>query len=134
MPVNANSRQLDIAHELAEVARILAHSTHAIPRPSDTYELLGVLTDVQAALGQVYAHLGAWHGAAQDGRHFDGKNEGDTTGLLAAGALGTGSVSLMTATANAMAAANLVLKAHNANGAVRWFDEVRQGETASQST
>jgi hypothetical protein len=134
MPVNANSGQLDIAHELAEVARILAHSTYAVPRPSDTYELLGVLTDVQAALGQVYAHLGAWHAAAQDGKHFDGKSEGGAPGPPAASAVGTGSVSLMTATANAMAAANLVLQAYNANAAVRWFDEVKTEETASLLT
>ena len=43
MAVNDEGRQIEIADELAEVARTLAHSTRAVPRPSDSYELLASL-------------------------------------------------------------------------------------------
>jgi hypothetical protein len=131
MSVNANSRQAEIALELAEVARTLAHSTRTVPHPSDTYELLGALVDAQAALGQIYAHLGAWHGAAQRGLHFHGETELGIPDLIGIGATEKASISLMAATANAMAAANLVLKAYNSNGDLRWFDEVQEEEDGS---
>ncbi|WEO76019.1 hypothetical protein BJQ94_11610 [Cryobacterium sp. SO2] len=126
MAVNEEGRQPEIANELAEAARTLAHSTRTVPRPSDSYELLGALADAQAALGQVYAQLDAWHCAAVDGRHYDGEDERGIPGQPAAGTTGTVSVSLRTATAKAMATANLLLKAHNTNGVVRWFDEVKE--------
>jgi hypothetical protein len=130
MSDNEHGRQAEIADQLAEVARALAHATRAIPRPSDSYELLGALVDAQAALGQVYAQLEAWHGAAQDGRQYDGENERGIPGQPAAGAGGSAAVSLRAATAHAMATANLVLKAYNANGVVRWFDDVKEAVPA----
>ncbi|POH67790.1 MULTISPECIES: hypothetical protein [Cryobacterium] len=126
MAVNEEGRQTEIANELAEVARTLAHSTRTVPHPSDSYELLGALADAQAALGQVYAQLDAWHSAAVDGRHYDGEDGRGIPGQPAAGATGTASVSLRAATVKAMATANLLLKAHNANGVVRWFDDVKE--------
>jgi hypothetical protein len=55
MAINQEGRQIEIANQLVEAARTLAHSTRSIPNPSDSYQLLGALGAVQEALAQIYA-------------------------------------------------------------------------------
>lgn len=125
MAINEEGRQAEIAHELVEVAQTLAHSTRAVPRPSDSYELLGALSAAQESLAQVYAQLAAWHGAAVDGTHYNGEDDHSIPGAPAAGPHGHATQLLTAAAASATEAAELINKAHSANGVVRWFDEVK---------
>nr|WP_181716127.1 hypothetical protein [Cryobacterium sp.]QJS06301.1 hypothetical protein [Cryobacterium sp.] len=128
MAVNEEGRQIEIANELAEVARTLAHSTRTVPRPSDSYELLASLRSAQESLAQVYAQLAAWHGAAIDGTHYTGTDGHSLYGVpaTAAGASEHVTLLLKIAAASATEAAELVSKAHSANAIVRWFDEVKE--------
>lgn len=126
MSVNEEGRQTEIANQLAEIARTLAHSTRAVPRPSDSYELLGTLCAAQESLAQVYAQLAAWHGAAVGGKHFDGGDVRSIPGAPAVGAEGLATGLLNMAAASATEAAELVNKAYSANGVVRWFDDVKE--------
>lgn len=41
MAINEEQRQLEIAAEVEELARTLAHSTRDVPNPRDSYRLLG---------------------------------------------------------------------------------------------
>ena len=43
MAINEEQRQLEIAAEVEELARALAHSTRDLPHPRDSYRLLGEL-------------------------------------------------------------------------------------------
>jgi hypothetical protein len=126
MAVNEEGRQIEIANELAEVARTLAHSTRTVPRPSDSFELLASLRSAQESLAQVYVQLAAWHGAAVDGTHYSGEDGNSIPGVPAVGAHGQVTALLNMAAASAREAGDLVNKAHSANAVVRWFDEVKE--------
>ena len=125
MSVNEEGRQREIADELAEVARTLAHSTRTVPHPSDSYELLASLRSAQDSLTQVYTQLAAWHGAAVDGTHYNGEDGHGIPGLPAAGTFGQATALLNMAADSAAKAADLVDKAQSANAVVRWFDDVK---------
>jgi hypothetical protein len=101
MSVNEEGRQIEIADELAEVARTLVHSTRTVPHPSDSYELLASLRSAQESLAQVYTQL-------------------------AAGTYGQATALLNMAADSATKTADLVGKAHSANAVVRWFDDVKE--------
>lgn len=127
MAINQEGRQIEIANELVEAARTLAHSTRTIPNPSDSYELLGALVAAQEALAQVYAQVSHWHGKAVAGTHYngvDGPNVSDTTAPAHVAQLLAG------AAASATRAANQVSEAHSINGVIRWFDAVKTEEDA----
>lgn len=126
MSVNEEGRQTEIADELSEVARRLAHSTRTVPRPSDSYELLASLRSAQESLAQVYAQLAAWHGAVVEGTHYNGEDAHSIPGAPAVGAHGHVTSLLRMAVASATEAAELVTEAHSANGVVRWFDDVKE--------
>ena len=88
MAINEEQRQLEIAAEVEELARALAHSTRDVPHPRDSYRLLGELGATIDHLAQVIDQLGKWHSRTEDGTHYDGE-DGDGTGrgpgLLPAG-------------------------------------------------
>ena len=126
MAVNEEGRQIEIATELSEMARTLAHSTRSVPNPSESYELLILLRAAQDSLAQVYAQLATWHGAAVDGKHYDGEDGHGIPGVPAVGAHGQATALLNMAAASATEAAELVDKAVSANAVVRWFDEVKE--------
>ena len=128
MAVNEEGRQVEIANDLVELTQSLVHSTRAVPRPSDSYDLLGDLRAAQEALAQVYTQLAAWHGAAVAGTHYNGEDGRGMAGVPAAGPEGQVSGLLTMAAASATEAAALVSRAHSANGVVRWFDEVKNEE------
>lgn len=115
MAVNEDHRQTQIAHEVEESAHTLAHSTRDVPTPSDSYALLGELGLTVDHLEQVCRQLSRWHAAAQDPQHFKGEDErGDGTGTTTAAAeLEAASTALATAS-------TALMRAHAANGAVRW--------------
>ncbi|TFC94508.1 MULTISPECIES: hypothetical protein [Cryobacterium] len=128
MSDNEEGRQNEIADELAKVARLLSHSTRSVPRPSDSYELLASLRSAQDSLALVYAQLAAWHQAAVGEMHYSGRDALSIPGVpaTATGAREQVTLLLKIAAASAAEAADLVSKAHSANGAVRWFDEVKE--------
>lgn len=128
MAINEEGRQTEIADELAEVAQALAHSTRTVPRPSDSYALLGALQVAQDSLAQVYAQLATWHGAVVDGTHYNGEDGRGMSGVPAAGPDGQVSGLLKMAAASAAESAALVRRAHSANGVVRWFDDIKKDE------
>lgn len=118
MTINDEHRQVDVARELSELARTLAHSTRDVPSPSASYSMLGELVVTVEALEQVCRQLAAWHSRVVDGTHYEGEDaRGD-------GATGTVTVAaeLERAAAALDNAANALRAAHSANGVVRWFD------------
>ena len=119
MSVNEEDRQVDIASELSENARTLAHSTRDVPSPSSSsYTLLGELVATVDRLEQVVRQLSAWHSRVIDGIHYageDDRGDGATGTITAAEQLTRAAAALDTASAALRAA-------HSANGVVRWFD------------
>lgn len=116
MAVNDETRQIQIAAEMQEHARTLAHSTRRVLVPSDSYRLVGELRATVDDLEQVCRQLGEWHTNVVDGEHYQGEDErGDGgTGTVAAAAG-------LDRAATALAAASAALsEAHSANGAIRW--------------
>ena len=123
MAVNEEQRQTTIAAELAELARTLAHSTRQIPRPSDSYTLLGELSAAQRSLAQVYEQLSMWHDQVQTGVHHDGEDpSAEVAAYGAGGAAGRVASLLREAAERAGLAEDSLREAHSANGVIRWFD------------
>lgn len=119
MSVNEEGRQVEIAAEVEELTRTLAHSTRAVPRPSDSYPLLGELTASVDHLAQVIAQLAKWHYRVEDGVHYDGEDGGSTASATSAGAA-------LDAAAHALTeASEHIGQAHSSNAVVRWYDEPR---------
>jgi len=118
MAVNEEQRQAAIASEISELAETLAHSTRDVPRPIDSYSLLGELVATVNDLEQVCRQLGAWHALVIDGTHYAGE---DARGDGATGTV-TAAAELERAAAALDAAGNALRAAHSANGVVRWFD------------
>lgn len=118
MAINEEHRQVEVASELEELARTLAHSTRNVPVPSDSYRLLGELRATVDDLEQVCRQLGGWHGRVVDGTHYAGEDDrGDgATGTITAAA------ELEVAAAALSRASTALGAAHFANGVVRWFD------------
>lgn len=123
MAVNEEQRQVAIAREIAELARTLAHSTRDIPRPSDSYALLGELSAAQRSLAQVYEQLAVWHGQVRTGLHHDGDDPSAGTEAYGIGGAANRAASLLReAGERAALAEDSLREAHSANGVVRWFD------------
>lgn len=119
MAVNEQHRQVEIAVELGEDVRTLAHSTRDVPNPIDSYRLLAELGPTVDHLQQVALQLAAWHRRVVDGREYLGEDEsGDgVTGTLEA-------AEQLEAAAVALDRAGEALRAaHAANGVVRWVGE-----------
>lgn len=119
MAVNEQHRQVEIAVELDEAARLLAHSTRDVPNPIDSYRLLAELGPTVDHLQQVVRQLSGWHRRVIDGREYLGEDEaGDgVTGTLEA-------AEQLEAAAAAMDRAGEALRAaHAANGVIRWIGE-----------
>ena len=53
MAINEETQQVEIADQLAEIVKTLAHSTRAVPKPSDSYALIADLAQAQEILAQV---------------------------------------------------------------------------------
>ena len=123
MAVNEESRQVEIAETLSEVARSLVRSTRVVPRPFDSYSLLGSLAVAQEVLAQIYAQLAEWHGQVLQGVHHSGEDE---RGSLDNPGWARAELELQDAAHHAAAAEASLRRAHSANGVVKWFDEARQ--------
>ncbi|MBT2519087.1 hypothetical protein J7E29_16720 [Streptomyces sp. ISL-90] len=120
MATNEEHRQVELAGEVSEGARALAHSTGRVPAPFASYQLLGELVVTVDDLEQVCRQLAAWHDRVVDGVHYTGE---DTRGDGATGTV-TAAAELRRAAAALDDAASALRAAHAANGVVRWFDEV----------
>ncbi|AQP45888.1 hypothetical protein ACWIFB_16390 [Dietzia sp. NPDC055340] len=120
MAINEEQRQLEIAAEVEELARTLAHSTRAVPHPIDSYRLLGELGATIDHLAQVIDQLGKWHSRTEDGTHYNGE-DGDGTGSAHAAA-----DELTTAANMLRLASSHVGRAHSHNGVVRWYQEPQE--------
>ncbi|MFD1722408.1 hypothetical protein [Amnibacterium endophyticum] len=119
MAVNEPQRQVQIAVELEETARSLAHSTREVPNPADSYRLLAELGRATDHLQQTVRQLSAWHRRVVDGQEYRGEDEnGDgVTGTLEA-------AEQLEAAADALDhASDAIRAAHAANGVVRWVGE-----------
>lgn len=130
MTINDERRQVAIAAELAETARTLAHSTRNIPRPSDSYALLGNLVAAQRSIAQVYEQLAAWHGQVIEGIHHDGEEPSDVVRLHGRGTAGA-RAALLEAKEHAELVEHHLMAAHSSNGMIRWFDDTDPGPRAS---
>lgn len=111
MAMNEDYRQTQIAREVEQSARTLAHSTRDVPTPSDSYELLGELGATVDHLEQVCRQLSRWHATARSAGHF--QSEDAPHAAEAAAKLESASAALATASA-------ALMRAHADNGAVRW--------------
>lgn len=119
MAINEDYRQTEVAAEVENAAKTLAHSTRRIPRPSDSYTLLGELHATTDHLHRVVAQLATWHQAVEDGVQYTGEDDrGD-------GATGTVTAAeyLTTAARHLDEATQAIMAAHGANGVVRWYDK-----------
>ena len=117
MAINEETRQLEIAAAVEELARTLAHSTHGVPHPRDSYPLLGELGATIDHLAQVIDQLGKWHSHAEDGTHYEGEDGGSTGSARAA------ADELTTAANMLKLASSHVARAHSLNAVVRWRAE-----------
>jgi len=61
MALNEQHRQVQIAVELDEAARSLAHSTRDVLNPTDSYRLLAELGSTVHYLQQIVWGFSAWH-------------------------------------------------------------------------
>lgn len=105
------------AGRLSEAARELAHTTRGLDRPSDSYIVLGNLTSGTRSMQQSIQQLAQWHRTTQPDVHYSGGHDESTTGVLAA------ATALEEAMELAEELEKALSRAHNANGAIRWFDE-----------
>lgn len=116
MAINEQDRQVEIASEAEALTRTLAHSTHEVPVPADSYAMLGDLTLTAGHLRQVCQQLSTWHQRVTDGAEYEGEDttgDGGTATVTAAHHLGQAAQALSAATDSLSAA-------HVANGRVRW--------------
>lgn len=107
---------MEVAAEVEELTRTLAHSTRAVPVPADSYRLLGELRATVDHLEQVSRQLSTWHEAAAEEPRFDASAEvhgARANATAAAEELAGAAVALETASA-------AISRAHSANGAVVW--------------
>lgn len=117
MAVNEEYRQLEIAAELEELARTLAHSTRDVPHPRDSHSMLGELRATVAHLAQVCNQLAAWHKRTVDGPHYEGEDGDQTDSAHLAGRDLTDAAKALGQASSALGAA------HSKNSVVRWYPD-----------
>lgn len=120
MTINEEARQSDIAAELQELSRTLAHSTRAVPKPSESYRLLGELSSTVTDLAQVVNQIAQWHNQVEDGVHYDGEDGGRT------GSPKLASSELLVAASSLILAAEHISRAHSHNAVVRWYETAQR--------
>lgn len=123
MAINEDYRQVEIAAEVEQAARTLAHSTCAVPNPVDSYDMLGELARTVDHLEQVARQLGRWHGTAVE----SGRTHPDQEVLAVRANARKAAESLARATDALSTAADELRAAHSANAVIRWTEPM--GET-----
>lgn len=110
MAINDEGRQVQIAEQLSETVRTLAHSTRNVPESADSYALLGALSASLWGLHQVADQLGRWHAnAAAESGDRRACEEVETHLRKAADLLWNAGVQLD--------------QAHTANGRIGWLSQ-----------
>jgi hypothetical protein len=121
MAKSQESSQVQVIGKLEAVTRDVAESTKDIPRPADSYIMLGLLAGAQETLAVVYRQLAAWHAQVKHGVHHGGEHEssvpGDPSWVRA-------ELALQEAARYADAAVDALKRAHLANGVARWYEEI----------
>lgn len=121
MAINEQHRQLEIARQLEETARTLAHSSRIVPNPAETYDLIAELRSTISSLGQVARQLARWTANTTDSIHYQGHEESsDTTNPVIE------SAKALKLAATALDATYTYLDhAQGENGRIRWYDHIR---------
>lgn len=116
MAINEEGRQTEVAAELSEAARTLAHSTRNVPNSADSYALIGELSATMQSIRQVAEQLRQWHANAVDGAQYDGDDgSGD-------GRAGEHTQTHLRNAADLLWNAAVELdQAHAENGRIRWI-------------
>ena len=65
----------EVAAEVEELTRTLAHSTRDVPNPQDSYRILGELGAIIDHVAQVCEQLASWHSRVEDGKHYEGEDD-----------------------------------------------------------
>jgi hypothetical protein len=120
MAINEEGRQVDVAREIEELLRTLAHSMRDVPNPHDSYSMLGALGAIIDHVAQACDQLAGWHSRVEDGTHYEGE-DGDAEGSARAVA-----VELSTAANVLKLASSHVSRAHSHNAVVRWYPESQE--------
>lgn len=118
MTINEEHRQAEIARDLEDLTRTLAHSTRTVPKPAESYRMLAELDLTAQNLAQVCTQLAHWHGRVEDGTHYAGE-DADHEGSAEAVA-----VELTAAARDLTRAAERVAAAHARSSAIRWRDSL----------
>lgn len=121
MAMTEPSPQVALAHRIADASAALQRAGADVPRPSDSYAVLGALTQAQTDLTRIYEQFAAWHAATEVGVHHagdDASDESENPSWTRA------ELALRDAARHSAAAAVALGSAHTANGVASWFDEI----------
>lgn len=126
MAINEETRQLEIAREVEELTRTLAHSTRTVPHPNESYNLIAELGLIVDHLQQVSKQLAQWHQGVVDGTHYNGL-EGEKYAPEHV-------VPFLHSAVNALGEASGALgSAHSINSGIRWYEEAQERSGADGS-
>lgn len=117
-----NSPQVETARRIERAIEELLREGADVPRPSDSYLVLGSLARAHAALTRVLEQWAEWHAAVELGVHLDDDEEdaGSENPSWA-----RAERELRDAATSSRATAEALDRAHTANGVASWFDEIR---------
>jgi len=121
MSTTEPSPQVALARRIAEASADLRRAGADVPRPSDSYAVLGALTQAQTDLTDIYEQLAQWHAAAEVGVHHAGDDPSDESENPS---WTRAELALRDAVRHSAAAAVALGLAHTANGVASWFDEI----------
>lgn len=116
------SPQVGLANQIEEATSALIQAGAEVPRPSDSYAVLGSLTRVQSELTRVFEQLAEWHAGVEIGVHHAGDEAAHESGNPS---WARAEQALRVAVEHSQAAASALGDAHTANGVASWFDELR---------
>lgn len=116
------SPQVGLAKQIEEATSALIQAGAEVPRPSDSYAVLGSLTRAQSELTRVFEQLAEWHAGVEIGVHHAGDEAAHESGNPS---WARAEQALREAVQHSQAAASALGLAHTANGVASWFDELR---------
>lgn len=116
------SPQVKLATQLENATAALIKAGAEVPRPSDSYAVLGSLTRAQSELTRVFEQLAEWHAGVEIGVHHAGDEAAHESGNTS---WARAEEALREAVEHSQAAATALGAAHTANGVASWYDELR---------
>lgn len=106
------------ADELGEAARGLAYATRRIPKPDDTYRVLGSMHSALTSVQQSLRQLADWH---QQHSPFAATDDGDRAAGQEVAAKASGWLTIAAASLDQVV--QLVMNAQSENGQIAWYPE-----------